>query len=860
MKKVVICLILSLGIAFLLLFLENKPFYQILDLKLYDLQMNLRKPPAQDPRILFVEMDDKAIHYLGRWPWPRNVFATIIDTLHSLGAQQILFDVTFAQPTQPIVKREIAPFIFQGKKEIKEYLENETGLWKGQETISQADALGVMEQIKNGFSEFTNAAEQKLHNAMVDNDQVLSRSFDSSHSFIGYSFEVLTEHGDIQRDQMKIQIEKGMTDWINKHSENSFDELPSILKTNHLLNKTELNELFLRSKLQPLIEEDIEASLSTISAKINTNPQTIESDFDSVKKEIVEQKISSSLAQDSQLSYIAITQQLEIFNTETQKFFKDTYPRAKNIFAARTKFGKPLPKEQGFLKAIDMDPPIEQFTRVVQDGGFLNGIPHQDGVLRFVPLFIKYKDNIFPHIVIASILDLYKPKKISFDPGKYLILHNTNVYGQFQDIRIPIDENGTTFINWVGRWQDTYRHVSGADIYRLGYLKDTLSNSRNDQSKTIILEKQLAAKEKKLKKEVNGSICIIGLTATGTHDFNPTPYESTYPMVGTHGNVLNSILTRQFITRAPHQVNLIVLFVLAIIIGLTLPFFSSLNGLFLTIIILIGIFIASLNWFNHGIWLNLASPCLLSLFSFLGITSYKFSTEEKSKREIKNAFSKYVSPDVIEEILKDPSKLRLGGARRELSVLFSDIRSFTNYSEKRNPEEVVSILNEYLDAMTKVIVEHKGTLDKYVGDEIMAVFGAPNFEPPEVNAQSAVVCALKMLERLKVLHEKWNSEGLEPLDIGIGINTGDMVVGNMGSELRMDYTVIGDAVNLGARIEALTRQFNVHLIISEATYQYAKDIIDVKPLETIKVKGKEIPVMIYEVLALKSDRPVETSV
>ncbi len=242
---------------------------------------------------------------------------------------------------------------------------------------------------------------------------------------------------------------------------------------------------------------------------------------------------------------------------------------------------------------------------------------------------------------------------------------------------------------------------------------------------------------------------------------------------------------------------------------------------------------------------------MLSLFSYLGITSYKFSTEEKSKREIKNAFSKYVSPEVIEEILQDPSKLRLGGDRRELSVLFSDIRGFTTYSEKRNPEEIVSILNEYLDAMTKIIVEHKGTLDKYVGDEIMAVFGAPHFQPPEANAKSAVTCALKMLERLNVLHEKWHEDGLEPLDIGIGINTGEMIVGNMGSELRMDYTVIGDAVNLGARVEALTRQFNAHLIITEATYQHVKDIVKVKPLEAIKVKGKEIAVMVYEVLAFK---------
>jgi adenylate cyclase len=481
----------------------------------------------------------------------------------------------------------------------------------------------------------------------------------------------------------------------------------------------------------------------------------------------------------------------------------------------------------------------------------LNGIPHQDGVLRFVPLFIRYKDKVFPHIAVSSILDLYQPERILFDPGKYFVLYHAQVSEKLEDIYIPIDEKGTLLINWAGRWQDTFRHLSGAEVYRLYYLKDAVANAQNNSEQATVLKNELEEKEAVLAKEVKDSICIIGLTAAGTHDFNPIPYESTYPMVGTHGNVLNSILTKQFITRAPSSVNLGILLAMTVLMGLVLPFLSSLIGLFFTVIILTGTFFLSLSWFQQGLWLNLASPSLLALFSYLGITSYNFSTEEKSKREIKRAFSKYVSPEVIEEIIRDPSKLRLGGDRRVLTVLFSDIRGFTTYSEKRKPEEVVSILNEYLDAMTKVIVAHKGTLDKYVGDEIMAVFGAPHFEPPDVNAKSAVTCALKMLDRLKELQEKWRQEGLEPLTIGIGINTGDMVVGNMGSELRMDYTVIGDAVNLGARVEALTRPFNVPLIVTEATYAYVKDIVEAKPLESIKVKGKEIPVMVYEVLSLK---------
>jgi adenylate cyclase len=859
MKKTAICLILSLGVASLLLFLESKPFYQILDLKLYDLQMNLRKPPAEDPRILFVEMDEEAINNLGRWPWPRSVFAHIIDTLNSLGARQIIFDVTFSQHNQTIIDKEAAGHIFQGKDQINNYITDETGTIKGKDALTQKEALWTLGQIQDNFVKFTDTAEQKLQNALIDNDKILSRAFTDSNSFIGYSFEVISEEADLQKDRAYLNTKKHIEDWTNNHTGSSLSSLPPTLKQNSHFSKEELEGILRRAQLLRLIRENIEISIDKAAASLHLTLKEIKSDFHLVKHQLIENKILSVLRKEPESKFTDIIYHFEVFDPDTQQFFKEVWMKVKKEFEAGIKFSKPLPGSQEFFKAKDMEAPIEQFVGAVTGGGFLNGIPHQDGVLRFVPLFIKYKNSIFPHIAIASILDLYKPQRISFDPGKYLILHQANIDGKLEDIHIPINEQGTTFINWAGRWQDTYRHVSGAEIYRLFFLRDTLANENNDSQKSIELKKQLQAKELKLRKEVKDSLCIIGLTAAGTHDFNPIPYESTYPMVGTHGNVLNSILTKQFITQAPRYANLSVLLILAVVIGLTLPFLSSINGLFFTTVILAGTFATSLHWFNNGVWFNLASPCLLSLFSYLGITSYKFSTEEKSKREIKNAFSKYVSPEVIEEILQDPSKLRLGGDRRELAVLFSDIRSFTTYSEKRSPEEVVAILNEYLDAMTKTIVEHKGTLDKYVGDEIMAVFGAPHHEEPEISSQRAVICAMKMLERLKELHEKWKQEGLEPLDIGIGINTGDMVVGNMGSELRMDYTVIGDAVNLGARVEALTRQFDAHLIISESTYQYAKEIIEVKPLEAIKVKGKEIPVMVYEVLALKSDKVIETA-
>jgi adenylate cyclase len=193
--------------------------------------------------------------------------------------------------------------------------------------------------------------------------------------------------------------------------------------------------------------------------------------------------------------------------------------------------------------------------------------------------------------------------------------------------------------------------------------------------------------------------------------------------------------------------------------------------------------------------------------------------------------------------------LKLGGKKAMLTVLFSDIVGFTTYSEKYPPEKVVSILNEYLSAMTDVIMEHDGTLDKFVGDEIMAIWGAP--VPQEDHAEKAVRCGFAMLEKLKELKARWQSQGIEPFDIGIGINTGEMIVGNMGSPKRMDYTVIGDAVNTGARIESLTRQFKTPFIVSESTYLRVKDIVEAELLGKVSVKGKKIQINVYKLIKLK---------
>jgi adenylate cyclase len=286
--------------------------------------------------------------------------------------------------------------------------------------------------------------------------------------------------------------------------------------------------------------------------------------------------------------------------------------------------------------------------------------------------------------------------------------------------------------------------------------------------------------------------------------------------------------------------------------GLIIPRMRAVSGAFVAFIIVIAFICVNLFAFFHfNIWLTLVYPVLTMITIYLGITLYHYIKEEREKKKIRGAFQYYLTASVINEMLKDPTKLKLGGDKKDLSVLFSDIRGFTTISEKLTPEELVGLLNEYLTAMTNIVFKYDGLLDKYMGDAIMAVFGAPLDQPD--HARRACLTALEMMEELHNLQKKWEAEERPILNIGIGINTGDMVVGNMGSEMRFDYTVMGDMVNLGSRLEGINKEYGSNIIISEFTHNVVQDSMSCRELDWVRVKGKNKPVKIFELLGEKKD-------
>ena len=481
------------------------------------------------------------------------------------------------------------------------------------------------------------------------------------------------------------------------------------------------------------------------------------------------------------------------------------YMAMKNTDAA---FGAP--------KAKMVLPTLLRFSTYAKALAHINMNPDVDGTLRWEMLAVEYQDDYYAPIGLQA-ARLYRDvplEKMALDFAGSV---------QVGETTIPTDEFGRMLINYRGP-NRTFPMYSISDL----------------------LDRNLPAGTFKDK------IVLIGATAIGIYDLRVTPYSPNMAGIEKHASVVDNILKGDFLRRAP-DLDIPLIFIFTLLLGILIPRLGARSGaaVFIVLFAVFSGFVYYL-FIAKGIWFSWIYPASALFFGYTSQTAYRFFTEERRARDIRKMFSSYVSKRIVDELIRDPNKAKLGGDRKEITVLFSDIRGFTNFSEKHEPEDVVSLLNEYLGAMTNIVFEHDGTLDKFVGDAIMALWGAPVGQPD--HAERACRCSLVMIKKLKELQAKWTAEGKYAIDIGIGINTGDMVVGNMGAEgKKMDYTVIGDNVNLGARLEGLTRKYNNHIIISEFTYEKVKNIVKVNELGSVTVKGKEKPVVIYDLVGLQGE-------
>ncbi|MGC2110707.1 MAG: adenylate/guanylate cyclase domain-containing protein [Candidatus Korobacteraceae bacterium] len=474
---------------------------------------------------------------------------------------------------------------------------------------------------------------------------------------------------------------------------------------------------------------------------------------------------------------------------------------------------------------------LPQFAEAAASYGFFNINPDDDGTLRRALYMIRYRDQDFFPSLDLEVLQQYE--NIPDQQVAAYISADGLDHIQFGSHDLRPRTDGTALINYVGPYH-SYPHYSMADVLNGKLPADTFRDK----------------------------IVFVGSTALGIGDLRNTPFQQTgYMGVEVHANILDNLLHdsephRTFLVRSFRQelvdIGFIILFGagLGIWFGRCRPFAATVTAIVVLAAFSGFVYFAFAHW---GRWFSFVIPATTLVISYVSATSFRVVFEEREKRRIRSSFSQYLSPGVISLIEKDPEKyIHPGGETRELSMLFSDIRGFTNISEGMTPDALVHMLNEYFTAMTQVLNRNLGTLDKYVGDAIVAFWGSPY--PQEMHAFYACRCAVEMIARLEDLNRDWEARGILPIAIGIGINSGDVSVGNIGSEHRLAWTVIGDNVNLASRLEGLNKQYRTQIMISEATYVQVKQRFIAREVDKIRVKGKKQPVTIYELLGPLSEQ------
>ena len=472
------------------------------------------------------------------------------------------------------------------------------------------------------------------------------------------------------------------------------------------------------------------------------------------------------------------------------------------------------------VKPARVLPPV---GAIAQSGilGHVLMYPDLDGVLRWDLLYVYYQEDFYPSLPlqVARLALALPPEQMILYPGSSIDLGGR---------RIETDLSGRILIDYYGR-EGTFNRVSASDL-----LYGRIPSQR-----------------------LQDAIVLIGTSAFATYDQKVTPVSADMSGVEKNANVVQNLLDADFLRRSPGIFELAAILFSGGLLLVLLPRQSARNGIILGFGLITFYFFFSF-WLliDRHYWLNLVYPVANMSIIVVLETAYKLFAAERKAREIRTMFSSYVSPKIVETLLKNPEKLALGGERRVATILFSDMIGFTSISEKLPPEAVVAMLNGYYKEMAEIIFHWDGTLDKFVGDEIMALWNAPLDQ--ENHAELAVRCALHMSDRLDQLRVEWSAQGLD-IDCGIGLNTGEVLIGNVGLlGKKMDYTAIGNHVNVAARLEKLTRTYQTRIIIGENTLAGISGLVDagkfghvaIKSLESVKVKGKDEAVNIFSLTTI----------
>lgn len=776
--------------------------------QILDYRLRFRGPRKGSPDVAILAVDDRSIDVVGRWPWPRDQLALAIDQAFEHGAQVIASDIVWSEASD--------------RPELRFYED----LKKTSKLSADLQAL----------------ASDKLEEQ--NPDRMLAEILaNRKEGFVLGSFGEASFYVDLPGfvtscTDLAFRLSREYYTWDN-------DEILTVALDDY--------ERHLPFGLSHIIEEEYQNTFFLIANEVRESRPfpTTEAEFHDLDREI-------------QLAQMRFCEEI-FLEPDLDPTFPVIRSRWDEVLSINPEISQSSFEEwvASFTSGYAMSD-IQEYTRwtmniplisqsMIHNGSF-NATLDRDGVLRRNTLIMRTGSTHIPSIGLKAFSvasSLYPNFSMTLNPysdhrksvDKFYFTHPETGEKKFE---VPVSHDGKLIINYAGPGR-TFPHASIVDLLN------------KDAPDILVLENVFDKDDRRWKLAQNrvpkseffkNKTLVLGVTSVGVFDLRVTPFDENFPGVETHANVIDNLKRQDFLYSDLNETTLLPIFtaVLGLILSLMLSYFGALAGLVIAAASFLSLIIFDYKvLFSQGLIVSIFIPLFTISFLYILITFYKYFTEERSKIELRKTFSKYVSPQVVDEILKDPENVQLGGKKAELSILFSDIRNFTSISEKLDPKELSSLLNNYLTPMTHIVFKNKGTLDKYMGDAIMAFFGAPI--PLDDHPLRAGQCAIESIQNLKILQEEFKKKGLPHIDVGIGINSGIVSVGNMGSETVRSYTVMGDAVNLASRLEGLTKEYGVHIIISEYTHKHIQGHMPTRELDLVKVKGKSDYVRIYELIS-----------
>lgn len=839
-----------------------------LDSRTYDLFMtSLKKPIVEDESLMLIDIDDNVMNWLPySWPIPRKYHGDAMEVLADFDAKAVVFDIEFIEESRISADLEMVESaknnVYNDMQVVLDQVINKTD-----QVFNNPGQSGGLNDLYNtynmAFSDFYFKIIKNIESIPENQDKYFAdriRYFGRAFGTVNMLYDFNLEDD----EEIDVESEERSNFYLQKYGYklddllNGRDSHPAIITANVAEFPTDvvLNEFvnvgFTR------VERDRDGTLRNMPLFIEKNgyviPQLSFRPFLTLYNIGVDQ-IDLSSSNQIVLRDVQINEEekvdikIPVFDkkmdrvNKTKKLMRVHWPSGDfaKIFAYNiqmVKEGKEKPQHFSYRNLLN-------YKLVI-----LKGL--EESLLNNFGQFEQNSDEFrFFNEYFVSMQE--KKRIIENDPNSSQMSDDINNY----------------FVDYLQRLNN---YLSEENIQKKEKEFDTIINAERSKDNKEMMVKQkeqrvLALRDVKnaventikARQDLNilkGKICFLGWTATGTTDIGANPFDKVFENVGTHPSVLNTILQRDFIRVVPTWM---IMIVTVLFFGLIIWLISKRDAIIIAAIgfssTIVGVVSIGVFYFFTNIYISPVVPFLYGFISFLIMIALKFILSEREKGSIRNAFNKYLSPDVIGELLKDPSKLELGGIRANCTAIFTDIQGFSSISEKfmDDPPGLVSLLNNYLSAMSDIILENRGTIDKYEGDAIIGFFGAP--VKMDDHALKACISSIRMKEIEDDLNKKILAEGLAdaPLKTRIGINTGDMFVGNMGTTEKFNYTMMGHSVNLAARLEGVNKQYGIFQLISEYTYQYVMDDIAVRRLDRVRVVNIKTPIRLYELIALKSE-------